>query len=220
MRGCIQQHEPAAPVVARRVEPSRLDALDMAKGILLPGKVALGRVTEEVRCLAGVIFAVDLIFRPALHFLRGDGQGDYPPAGRQSSNTYDRGMAVGEIAEVAPRLALRLRPPREAISHHSDSGRATGGENHRVLLRGCVEMLQYPARQRAAFSPISTSTVASSRVTRLDYERLLLARERASPESDPLHGVMRQSAAGVVAVRVSCGGPHEQHYLFRESKPW
>lgn len=146
MRGCIEQHEPAALVVARRVELSRLDALDVVEGIFPAGKVALGRVTEEVRCLASVIFTADLIFRPALHFLRGDGHGQYPAAGCQSSNTYDRGMAVGEIAEVAPRLVLRRRPPREAISHHSDSGRATGGENHRVLLRGSVEMLQYPAR--------------------------------------------------------------------------
>lgn len=46
-----------------------------------------------------------------------------------------------------------------------------------------------------------------------------LRRERALPESDPFHGVMRQSAAGVVAVRVSCRGPHE-HYLLRESVPW
>lgn len=146
MRGCIEQHEPAALVVTRRVEPSRLDALDMVKGILLPGKVALGRVTEEVRRLASIIFTADLIFRPALHLLGGDGQGHYPPAGRHSSNTNDRGMAVGEIAKVAPRLALHRRPPREAISHHSDRGRATGGENHRVLLRGSVEMLQYPVR--------------------------------------------------------------------------
>lgn len=146
VRGCIEQHKPAAPVGARRVELSRMDALDIAKGILLPGKVALGRVAEEMWCLAGVIFTANLIFGPALHFLWGDGQGDYPPAGRQSSNTYNRGMAVGEIAEVAPRLSLHLRPPREAISHHSDSSCATGGENHRVLLRGCVEMLQYPAR--------------------------------------------------------------------------
>lgn len=117
MRGCIQQHKPAALVVTRWVKASRLDAFHMAKGILSPREVALCWVAEEVRRLANNIFTLSLILCPVFHFLRGDRQGNYPPARSQSSYANYRGMAVSEIAEVTPRLALGPRPPGKALSN-------------------------------------------------------------------------------------------------------
>lgn len=90
----------------------------MAEGILPPTEVALRRVAEEVRRLANGVFTLSLVLlRPALHFPRGDGLGSHPPGGRQPSYAHYRGVAVGEVAEEAPRLALGLRPPGKALSH-------------------------------------------------------------------------------------------------------
>lgn len=102
-------------MVTRRVEAPRLDAPHEAEGILPPREVALRRVAEEVRRLASSTLAFRP--RPALHLLRGDGQGDGPPATGRPSYAHYRGMAVGEVAEATSRLALSRWPPGEALGH-------------------------------------------------------------------------------------------------------
>lgn len=144
MWGCIEQHKPAALVVTCRIKASRLDAFHIAKRILLPREVALRWVAKEVWRLAKNTFTLSRILCPAFQLLRGDGKGNDIQGRSQSSHTNYRGMVVSEVGEVTPSFTPSLWAPGKALRHQSESGRATRSENHRVLLRGGVKMLQNP----------------------------------------------------------------------------
>lgn len=142
VRGCIQQHKPAAWVVTCWVETSPLDTFHIVKRILPPRKVALGWIAEEVWCLANIIITLCLIFCPVFHSLRGDGQSNYSLGERFSSYANYRSMIVCEVREVTPFFNVARWSPWKALSHYFESSCTTRSENHSVLLRGGVKMLQ------------------------------------------------------------------------------
>ena len=148
--GRVQQHKPL-PRPARRAPPPGLDLAYPGQRVSGSGKVTLGRVAEEMRRLAGRVPGRSRVLslgRPHVLWPDGDGRdvhgrGDLPHA-------HHRRVAVGEVTEAAATALRAWGHPRESLCHQLKSSRAPGGENHRVVLRGGVEVRQDPGRSTAS----------------------------------------------------------------------